>query len=91
MIRRSPETGFGYIKSEKPLNLQNIKGIKISKFIEKPNLDEAKELIKDRRFTWNSGIFLFKAKTIINEIKFFFLKHFALELPSLRSHKQKNS
>ena len=71
VIRRSPETGFGYIKSEKPLNLQNIKGIKISKFIEKPNLDEAKELIKDRRFTWNSGIFLFKAKTIINEIKFF--------------------
>ena len=71
MIPRSPETGFGYIKSEKPLNLQNIKGIKISKFIEKPNLDEAKELIKDRRFTWNSGIFLFKAKTIINEIKFF--------------------
>ena len=71
MIPRSPETGFGYIKSEKPLDLQNIEGIKISKFIEKPNLNEAKELIKDRRFTWNSGIFLFKAKTIINEIKFF--------------------
>ena len=41
----------------------------ISKFIEKPNLETAKELIKDKCFTWNSGIFLFKAKTIINEIK----------------------
>jgi len=32
-------------------------------------LKKAKELIKDKCYTWNSGIFLFKAKTIINEIK----------------------
>ena len=69
VIPRSPETGFGYIKSERPFDLKNIEGIKISEFIEKPNLDKAKKLIKDNRFTWNSGIFLFKAKTIINEIK----------------------
>ena len=69
VIPRSPETGFGYIKSERQFDLKNIEGIKISEFIEKPNLNKAKELIKDRRFTWNSGIFLFKAKTIINEIK----------------------
>ena len=69
VIPRSPETGYGYIKSEKPFNLQNIEGINISKFIEKPNLETAKELIKDKSYTWNSGIFLFKAKTIINEIK----------------------
>ncbi len=69
VIPRSPEIGYGYIKSEKPFNLQNIEGINISKFIEKPNLETAKELIKDKSYTWNSGIFLFKAKTIINEIK----------------------
>ena len=69
VIPRSPETGYGYIKSEKPFNLKNIEGYKISKFIEKPNFEKAKELIKDKCFTWNSGIFLFKAKTIINEIK----------------------
>ena len=69
VIPRSPEIGYGYIKSEKPFNLQNIEGINISKFIEKPNLEKAKELIKDKSYTWNSGIFLFKAKTIINEIK----------------------
>ena len=69
VIPRSPEIGYGYIKSEKPFKLENIEGIKISKFIEKPNLETAKELIKDKCFTWNSGIFLFKAKTIINEIK----------------------
>ncbi len=69
VLPRSPEIGYGYIKSEKPFNLQNIEGINISEFIEKPNLETAKELIKDKSYTWNSGIFLFKAKTIINEIK----------------------
>ncbi len=68
VVPRSPETGYGYIKSDKPFDLENIKGIKISEFIEKPNLKKAKELIKDKSFTWNSGIFLFKAKTIIDEI-----------------------
>ena len=69
VIPSSPETGYGYIQTEKPFNLKNIEGYKILKFIEKPNLEKAKELIKDKCFTWNSGIFLFRAKTIINEIK----------------------
>ena len=69
VIPRSPETGYGYIRSEKPLNKKYPEGIKISEFIEKPNLNIAKELIKDSSFTWNSGIFMFQAKTIINEMK----------------------
>ena len=69
VVPTSPETGFGYIRSEKPFELENIEGINIAEFIEKPNLKRAKELIKDKSFTWNSGIFLFKAKTIIKEIK----------------------
>ena len=69
VIPRSPEIGYGYIKSETPFNPKKIEGLNISEFIEKPNLKKAKELIKDKCFTWNSGIFLFKAKTIINEIK----------------------
>ncbi len=69
VIPRSPETGYGYIKSEKPFNKKILEGFKISEFIEKPNLNKAKKLIKDSSFTWNSGIFMFNAKTIINEIK----------------------
>ena len=69
VVPTSPETGYGYIKSEKPFDLQNIQGINISEFIEKPNLDKAKELISNKCCTWNSGIFLFRARTIINEIK----------------------
>lgn len=69
VVPRSPETGYGYIKSEKPFNFETPEGIKIAEFIEKPNLQKAKEFIKDSSFTWNSGIFMFKAKTIIDEIK----------------------
>ena len=71
IVPNSPETGYGYIRSEKPFNLKSLEGLRISEFIEKPNLSKAKELIKDPLFTWNSGIFLFKAKTIIKEIKIF--------------------
>tara|TARA_A100000164_G_C21887743_1_gene763664 strand:+ start:250 stop:1737 length:1488 start_codon:yes stop_codon:yes gene_type:complete len=63
-----PETGYGYIESEKPLNVDNNLGENITRFIEKPDKESAEKLVKDKRFTWNSGIFLFKAKTIINEI-----------------------
>tara|TARA_B100000886_G_scaffold312488_1_gene248479 strand:+ start:688 stop:2118 length:1431 start_codon:yes stop_codon:yes gene_type:complete len=69
VIPRSPETGYGYIKSENPFNLESLEGIKISEFIEKPDLEKAKQFVKDKSFTWNSGIFLFKAKTFIKEIK----------------------
>ena len=31
----------------------------------------AKQLVKDNRFTWNSGIFMFKSKEIIKEINQF--------------------
>ena len=71
IVPNSPETGYGYIRAEKPFNLEILEGLKISEFIEKPNLSKAKELIKDSRYTWNSGIFLFKAKTILDEIKKF--------------------
>ena len=69
VIPNSPETGYGYIQSDIPFNESELVGTKISRFIEKPNFELVQELIKDRRFTWNSGIFMFKAKTIIEEIQ----------------------
>ncbi len=67
IIPRYPETGYGYIESEKPL--KNIEGSKIKRFIEKPSKAVAKEFIKDKRFSWNSGIFMFKTKTIFEELQ----------------------
>ena len=55
-----PETGFGYIKSENG---------KVQKFVEKPKKLTAEEFIKDGGWYWNSGIFMFKASTIMNAFK----------------------
>tara|TARA_B100000886_G_scaffold335824_1_gene293548 strand:- start:51833 stop:53272 length:1440 start_codon:yes stop_codon:yes gene_type:complete len=65
----SPEVGYGYIKSLNPINKFSTHGSEIDTFIEKPNKEKAQKLIKDNRFSWNSGIFLFKASVILDEIK----------------------
>lgn len=63
---RRPETGYGYIKAGKSLS----KGVlSVSSFVEKPDLKTARTYVKDGSYYWNSGIFLFRAKDIIAEMK----------------------
>ena len=66
---KEPSVAYGYIKSEKPLNLNMAS--KIDCFVEKPNLKTAKDFIKDKCFSWNSGIFLFNPEILIKEFKKF--------------------
>ena len=61
------ETGYGYIETFEKLSILN-KSSQIKRFIEKPKKDIANKLFRDSRFKWNSGIFLFKANTIIEEL-----------------------
>lgn len=57
-----PETGYGYIqKSEE--TIENIQ--KVKTFTEKPNLELAKVFLSSGEFVWNSGIFLWNIKTIM--------------------------
>ena len=71
VVPNSPEIGFGYIKSYSPLNSDTLDGSEIDEFIEKPNIELAKKFLKDKRFSWNSGMFLFKSSVIISEMKKF--------------------
>lgn len=65
-----PETGYGYIQCGTPL-----KGLKdifhVERFLEKPSKKQAQELIQDKNNLWNSGMFVAKAKTLLEEIKNF--------------------
>ncbi len=70
VVPTSPEIGYGYIKSTKPFE-EKIEGLDIESFIEKPDKKTAQKFIKDNRYTWNSGMFMFKAKEIIKEINKF--------------------
>ena len=69
IIPTSPETGFGYIEASIPSHSENINGLRIKRFIEKPDEKKAKELIQDKRFFWNSGMFCLKASTIVKEFE----------------------
>ena len=64
-----PETGYGYIECENDIDLNEKEPLKIIKFLEKPNKDVAKELIKNDKYVWNSGIFMLKAKIALEEME----------------------
>lgn len=75
-----PETGYGYIQfdSENTTEIdytdinkekQSEPVFKVKTFAEKPNIELAKEFIKSGDFLWNSGMFIFRIDTMMNEIK----------------------
>ena len=71
IVPTSAEIGYGYIKAAHSLDSINNNGSEVDKFIEKPDKDTAEIFIRDDRFTWNSGIFMFKATSILQEVKEF--------------------
>ena len=72
IIPTSPEIGYGYIKASKPFLKNEISAYKVEGFIEKPDKKNAEIFLKDQKFTWNSGIFMFKSSTVLKEIKKFY-------------------
>ncbi len=65
-----PETGYGYIKSGEKCPEAGIDDVsKVEAFVEKPDLDTAKEYLKKGNYYWNSGIFIWKTGTLLAEIE----------------------
>lgn len=62
-----PKTGFGYI--EKGTVIEAQEAYKVASFIEKPNSQLAEEMIYKGNFLWNSGIFIFKSKIFLEELR----------------------
>jgi len=69
IIPDRPETGYGYIKIAARLKNQRSKAYEVKEFVEKPFFQRAEKFIKNKRYFWNSGIFIFKADTILEEIR----------------------
>jgi len=68
IIPDSPETGYGYIKQGELLK-DNIRIAKIESFVEKPDRATAQKYLDSGSYTWNSGMFMFKASVIIKELE----------------------
>lgn len=64
-----PETGYGYIKFERDTDLGMAGVYSVDKFVEKPNLETAKEYLASHRYLWNSGMFVWKTTAILNNIE----------------------
>ena len=61
-----PETGYGYIEQGD----EQEEGIfKVASFKEKPDLPTAIGYLKNGGYTWNSGMFMWKAETIVKELR----------------------
>lgn len=87
-----PSTGYGYIKFTKessasgadmaavPDNM-GLRAMKVEEFKEKPDLATAKEYVASGCYAWNSGMFIWKASTI--------LKNFEKFLPEIYADIQK--
>ncbi len=61
-----PETGYGYIKGGKALPSG---ALAVERFVEKPDRATAQGYLKAGGYYWNSGMFLFSAKTFLAEMK----------------------
>jgi len=70
----SPCLGYGYIKTGRKID-KDIFAVKC--FKEKPTLNTARKLFKEKGIFWNSGIFCFKAEVILKEIKTYVPKLYA--------------
>lgn len=75
-----PETGFGYIKTGAPLNVaqpfraddkesgESHPSFIVDSFVEKPDRETAEKYIESGDYYWNSGMFVFKAGAVLDEI-----------------------
>ncbi len=85
IVPTHPETGYGYIKSV-PRAFKKVEGFAIrnvEKFVEKPDIRRARQYLKDGGYYWNSGIFLWKASRILDEMK----KHLPDTFESLTTYR----
>jgi len=72
IVPTAPETGYGYIEAAQPgAGEPGGEGgpLPIARFVEKPDRESAEAFLATGRFTWNSGMFLFRASAILAELE----------------------
>ena len=65
IVPTDANTGYGYIKASKN---NTDEAYKVEEFVEKPNLKTAQSYLKQGNYLWNSGMFMFQADVLIDEL-----------------------
>jgi mannose-1-phosphate guanylyltransferase/mannose-6-phosphate isomerase len=66
----TPETGYGYIRFAQQISEgYGYRAFQAERFVEKPNLETAQKYLRDGRYVWNAGIFIWSVRNILEEFK----------------------
>ncbi len=64
------ETGYGYLElSNKTATFSDV--ARVARFVEKPDLENAERMLKSGNYLWNAGIFLFRARDMVDAFETF--------------------
>lgn len=64
-----PAVGFGYIACGEALGLPDTREVfAVSSFVEKPDLETAKQYLASGNYVWNAGMFIARASAILDEL-----------------------
>ncbi|MDB5992027.1 MAG: mannose-phosphate guanylyltransferase/mannose-6-phosphate isomerase [Herbaspirillum sp.] len=70
IVPSGPETGYGYIR--RGAALPGAEGCyAVERFVEKPDRPTAEKFVADEAYSWNSGMFLFRASRYLEELSAF--------------------
>jgi mannose-1-phosphate guanylyltransferase / mannose-6-phosphate isomerase len=65
----APITGYGYIYAPAARSGETLQPVPVDRFVEKPDAEAATQYVASGSHYWNSGIFVWRASTILNEIR----------------------
>jgi mannose-1-phosphate guanylyltransferase/mannose-6-phosphate isomerase len=68
MVPSGPETGYGYV--HRGVALEKVDGVhRVQRFVEKPDAATAQGYLDDGGYFWNSGMFVFRADVLIEDLR----------------------
>jgi mannose-1-phosphate guanylyltransferase len=69
IVPSRPETGYGYIERDTKSLDQNPDVFPVRRFVEKPDIEKAKQFVREGTYYWNSGIFIWNTGVILDQIR----------------------
>ena len=71
IVPHAPETGYGYIERAEAVSEPAGSGFRVARFVEKPDRPTAEGFLRDGRYFWNSGMFVYPAAALLASVQTF--------------------
>ena len=69
IVPTEPAIGFGYIEGGERLDVPGTStALAVTRFVEKPDLETAKQYVESGRYVWNAGMFISRADVLLEEM-----------------------